>query len=115
MLLPRHLLKICLLTLGLVSPGTAAVSADEHVVIILEAAYFPRKTIVRTGDVVRFVNESGREHTIFHAEGKWATRPFPDGEELLVTIESDMAGGFYGMSGKKIEGELDLLQPDVAD
>ena len=115
MLLPRHLLKICLLTLGLVSPGTAAVSADEHVVIILEAAYFPRKTTVKAGDVVRFVNESGNEHTIFHADGKWATRPIADGEELLVTIESDMAGGFYGMSGKEIAGEIDLLQPDVAD
>jgi plastocyanin len=104
-----------LLTLGLVSPGTAAVSADEHVVIILEAAYFPQKTTVRTGDAVRFVNESGREHTIFHASGKWATRPIADGEELLVTIEPDMAGGFYGTSGKEIAGELDLLKTDVAD
>lgn len=84
-------------------------------VIILEDAYFPQTTAVRRGDVVRFVNRSGKAHAVQHAGGLWATHPIAQGAELLVTIEPGMAGGFYGMSGRKITGQLDLQKPLVTD
>ena len=49
--------------------------AAEHVVIILGTSYFPQKTEVEEGDVVRFVNVSGREHIVVHSGGKWMTMP----------------------------------------
>lgn len=114
-MLLKNLLRVPLLTFGLVLPGLAASAADEHIVIILESAYFPTNTTVVAGDVVRFVNESGRDHAIFHAQGKWASRALAHGEELLVTIEPDMGGAYYGMSETKITGQLDLTRPNVAD
>ena len=90
-------------------------AADEHIVIILETAYFPQKTTVEQGDVVRFVNESGRDHTLYHAQGNWTTRPLADGEELLVMITPEIPGTFYGMGDLKITGQLDLARPATAD
>ena len=69
--------------------------AAEHVVIILGTSYFPQKTEVEEGDVVRFVNVSGREHIVVHSGGKWMTMPMDDGEELLVTIQPDMTARLY--------------------
>ncbi|MGA9434786.1 MAG: hypothetical protein WBV62_11180 [Roseobacter sp.] len=111
----KTVLRVALLSFGLVPTGTAAVAADEHIVIILETAYFPQRTTVKQGDVVRFVNESGRDHTLYHAQGNWTTRPIAQGEELLVTIGPDIAGAYYGMSDFKITGQLDLAQPATAD
>lgn len=114
-MLPKLVYPVLLLTLGIVPSGTAALAGEEHVVIILEDAYFPQKTVLKQGDVVRFVNESGRPHAVFHAAGLWATRPIAKGAELLVTIEPEMSGVFYGISGQKITGQLDLIPPHVAD
>jgi len=114
-LLLKTVLPVALLTLGLVPTGTAAVASDEHIVIILETAYFPQKTTIKQGDVVRFVNESGRDHTLYHAQGNWTTRPLAQGEELLVTITPDIAGAFYGMSDLKITGQLEFAQPTRSD
>jgi len=111
----KTVLLVALLSLGLVPTSTAAVAAEEHTVIILETAYFPQRITVKQGDVVRFVNESGRAHTLYHAQGNWTTRPFAQGEELLVTISPDIAGAFYGMSDLKITGRIDLAQPATAD
>lgn len=114
-MLPKRVLRVFLLSLGLVPPAVAAAAEDEHVVIVLESAYFPSKTVINHGDTVRFVNNSGRDHAVFHADGIWATRPFADGEELLVTIEPEMTGSFYGMSSVKITGQLALDIPNVTD
>lgn len=100
---------------GLVTSGTQAQAGDEHVVIILEDSYFPQKTVVEEGDIVRFVNESSKAHAVRHAEGLWATHPIARGAELLVTIKPEMAGRFYGMSGREISGQLDLKTPVVTD
>ena len=114
-MLLKTVLPVALLTLGLVPTGTAAVASDEHIVIILETAFFPQKTTIKQGDVVRFVNESGRDHTLYHAQGNWTTRPLAQGEELLVTITPDIAGAFYGMSDLKITGQLEFAQPTRSD
>lgn len=114
-LLPKRVLRVLLLGLGLVPPAAVSWAAEEHVVIVLETAYFPEKLTVEQGDTVRFVNESGRKHAIYHKEGNWVTHPFASGEELLVTIEPEMAGSFYGMSSVKITGQLALEIPNVTD
>lgn len=114
-MLPKNSVRVLLFCLGLVSPGTVVQASEEHVVIILEDAYFPQKTVVKQGDIVRFVNESGQAHTVFHEDGLWATHPIAQGAELLVTIEPEMTGGFYGMSAKKITGQFDLDTSHVAD
>lgn len=107
-MLLKTCLRVALLSLGLVPASAATVAAKEHVVIILGAAYFPQKTTVEQGDVVRFVNESGRNHTLYHAQGNWATLPMAHGAELLVTIRPDISGVYHGMSDLKIKGLLDL-------
>ena len=114
-LLLRFGLVVAFVSCGLVPLGAFQASAEEHIVVILEAAYFPRNTTVEPGDVVRFVNESGREHEIFHVNGQWATAPIAEGEELLVTIDEGMTGPFYGVTLQRIEGRLDLLRPSVTD
>jgi hypothetical protein len=114
-LLPKRLLRVLLFSFGLVPLGAAAPAADEHVVIVLEAAYFPDFLIVKQGDVIRFVNQSGRSHRLYHADGNWATKPFATGEELLVTVEPETTGPFYGMSSVKITGQLDLETPAFTD
>lgn len=114
-MLPKRVLRVVLICLGLVPPALADAVTDEHVVIVLETAYFPEKTVLKHGDTVRFVNKSGREHAVYHTQGNWVTRPFASGEELLVTIEPEMTGSFYGMSNVKITGQLDLETPNVAD
>ena len=81
--------------------------------VILESSYFPQKTLVKHGDIVRFVNESGQAHTVFHAQGNWETPQIAEGEELLVTITSGMTGEYSGMTTQKITGQLLLVRPDA--
>ena len=116
-MLLKSVLLVVLLSLGSVplSAATAAAEeqvaqAEEHIVIILGSAYFPQKTTVAEGDVVRFVNVSGRDHTVIQKEGAWATWPMADGEELLVTIEPGMTGEFHGMAKRQINGRFDLVE-----
>lgn len=99
---------VFLLSLGSVPFSAAAALAEEHIVIILGSAYFPQKTTVEEGDVVRFVNVSGGEHTVVHKNRAWATLPMADGEELLVTIEPGMTGEFLGVAKRQISGRFDL-------
>lgn len=105
------LLRVALVILGLVSLNTAPAVADEHVVVILEAAYFPEQSVVNDGDVVRFVNASGRTHTVTHVDGAWQTLPLAHGEELLVTIAPDMTGTFTGLDGPGFFGRLIAAGP----
>lgn len=108
-------LRVALLSLGLASFSARQGQAEEHIVIILETTYFPQKITLEHGDVVRFVNESGLEHEIFHTGGRWATVPIAPGEELLVLIEPGMTGAFQGTAKHRITGQLDLLQDDATD
>jgi len=109
-LLLKSVKIVALLSLGLVPFSAATAWAEEHIVIILGSAYFPQHTVVAEGDVVRFVNVSGRDHTVINSEGKWATLKMADGEELLVEIEPDMTGPFHGKAKTKISGRLDMLR-----
>lgn len=93
-----------------VSLNGQRVQAKEHVVIILNATYFPEETAVAKGDVVRFVNNSGQEHTIMHADGHWATMAIKDRQEILVEINDGMAGPFYGEASHRITGRLHLIR-----
>ncbi|WP_227267502.1 hypothetical protein [Roseobacter weihaiensis] len=107
--------RVALLSLGLASLSALQSQAEEHIVIILEATYFPQKIILEHGDVVRFVNESGSAHEIFHTNGRWATAPIAPGDELLVLIEPGMTGAFHGVAKRWITGQLYLLQGDATD
>lgn len=109
-MLLKYLLPVFLFCSGSVSFSASAAWADEYIVIILGSAYFPQKTAVEMGDVVRFVNVSGQEHTVIHSDGAWMTLPIEDGEELLVQIEKGMTGAFYGQAKELITGRLDLLR-----
>lgn len=100
-------LFVFLVFLGLGPASAIAAQAEEHVVIILEESFFPRKTVVEQGDMVRFVNESGHPSTIRHKAGKWITRPISDGEELLVTITPGMSGAFYSEADNSVVGLIE--------
>ena len=114
-MLLKHALPVALLSLGLVPFSALSVRADEHVVIILGSTYFPQKTTVEQGDVVRFVNRSGTGHTVLHAQGVWVTPQIAAGKELLVTIEPGMTGAFYGVTSKEISGQLTLRESNATD
>ena len=107
------LLRVLCVSLGLVSPKAAPAVAEEHIVVILEAAFFPEQTFVETGDVVRFVNASGQLQTVRHLDGIWTTLPLADGEELLVTIKPGVTGIFTSLEGLPFYGRL-VLPPDEA-
>jgi plastocyanin len=109
-LLLKSVSLVVLLTLGSVPFSATAAWAEEHIIIILGSAYFPQHTIVEDGDIVRFVNVSGRNHQVTHAEEKWITHEMSDGDELLVEIEPDMVGSFYGMAKQLIVGRMDLMR-----
>lgn len=115
MLVFKSVLLVVLLSLGMVPQAAPADASEEHVVIILDSAFFPQKTALKHGDVVRFVNESAYRSTIFHANGGWATHPIAAGEELLVTIGPGMAGAFYGTAQQRIVGVLELQEPAQSD
>ena len=106
---------VALFILGSVPFSATAAWAEEHIVIILGSAYFPQKTAVEEGDVVRFVNVSGKKHTVIHSDGAWATYEMADGEELLVTIEPGMTGPFHGESKQLISGRFDLAGDPVTN
>ena len=80
---------------------------EEHTIIILDTTYFPQTVAVDSGDTVRFINKSGQAHTVFNADGRWATKSIQDDQELLVQIKEGMTGAFYGRSDRWIRGQLD--------
>lgn len=106
---------VALLSLGSVSFSAAAAWAEDHIIIILGSAYFPQKTAVSEGDVVRFVNVSGFDHTILQTGGTWATLEIADGEELLLTIEQGMTGPFHGQAKTLITGQFEKLRQPITN
>ena len=111
----RAALLVSLLSLGPVSLSAVTAQAEEHVVIILDTAFFPDTTILRPGDVVRFVNESKQAKAIIHVQGVWETPSIATGDAIWVTITPDMIGKFVSTSGKRIVGQLLLDEPSAAD
>lgn len=106
---------VVLLSLGLVPFSATAAWAKEHIIIILGSSYFPQQTVLEEGDIVRFVNVSGQQHTVIHSDGKWATLQMADGEEILVEFETGMEGPFHGEAKRTIKGRFDLLRRPVAN
>ena len=101
---------VALLILGSVPFTADPVRAEEHVVMILQSAYFPGRLDVEPGDTVRFVNASGRVHTVSSSEGIWTTGPIPIDAEVTLNFEAAMAGRFHGWAQGLIEGRLDILR-----
>ncbi|MBW4710378.1 cupredoxin domain-containing protein [Roseobacter sp. YSTF-M11] len=94
---------------------TADASAEEHIVIILESAYFPERIDVQVGDTVRFVNESGRAHAVSSSEGLWTTDIIAARAETTVNFAPEMAGRFHGWADRLIEGRLDLTRAPLTN
>ena len=92
--------------LGLAPFSIAAQEAREHVIFILATSYFPDVTEVREGDTVRFVNVSGSAHSVRHQDGLWETLEIGEGQELIMSVSGEMAGGFQDSTGRFSGGLL---------
>jgi plastocyanin len=99
-----------LLTFVSVSFITGSARAEEHIVMILGSAYFPRTTAVASGDTVRFVNVSGTTHVVTSKANLWTTGPIGEGEEIIIAMTPEMTGGFSGQAEKEIEGQFDFVR-----
>ncbi|WP_298839060.1 hypothetical protein [uncultured Roseobacter sp.] len=102
---------VTLFFLGLAPFSIAAQEAREHVIFILATSYFPTVTEVREGDSVRFVNVSGKTHSVRHKDGLWETMDIDEGQELVMSVSAEMAGRFFDNTGR-FSG--DLLRTDQA-
>ncbi|WP_299504097.1 hypothetical protein [uncultured Roseobacter sp.] len=114
-MLLKSALPVALLLFGSVSFTADQVRADEHIVMILQSAYFPDLISVEMGDTVRFVNASGSTHTVGSSEGIWSTDMIADGAEVTLEIRQAMAGRFHGWTNSLIEGRLDLIRAPLPD
>lgn len=114
-MLLKSALPVALLLFGSVSFTAVQVRADEHIVMILQSAYFPDLISVEMGDTVRFVNASGSKHTVGSSEGIWSTDMIADGAEVTLEIRQAMVGRFHGWTNSLIEGRLDLIRAPLPD
>lgn len=103
-----------MLSLGLIPFTADPARAEDHVIIILQSAYFPNLMNVQSGDTVRFINASGRPHAVSSSEGIWTTDPIAMGAEVTLEFDAAMAGRFHGWTTALIDGRFDLW-PRAAD
>jgi len=82
------------LTTAALSLATAA-QADEHVVLILPDAYFPKITYMDAGDTIRFINASGSTHNIIAKNDSWALGPIAVDAEVTMVIDNTIQKTFY--------------------
>ena len=80
----------------IVSALATAAAAKERVVIILAETYFPTVVYVETGDRLRFVNYSGKDHVVRSLDGSWSLGPLAANSEHLVNVDPSMAPVFLG-------------------
>ncbi|MGZ2256862.1 cupredoxin domain-containing protein [Roseobacter sp. A03A-229] len=102
-----------MLILGLIPFTADDLAAEEHVIIILQSAYFPDRVDIASGDIVRFVNASGRPHGVSSSEALWTSAPIAAGGEMALQIDADMVGRFHGWTTGLIQGRLDLRRVPV--
>lgn len=67
--------------------------ANEHVIIVTGFSYFPAVTYAKSGDTVRFINQSGGPETVVGRDTGWVIGPLNDLEEgeLVVNEETELA------------------------
>ncbi len=100
---------------GSVSFSADRAQADEHVIIILDSAYFPYRTAIAEGDTIRFVNVSGATLSVTHVDGLWTTPPMKEGQEMIVNIDPEMVGKYFGWTTRRITGELEYASRMVTN
>ncbi|MEP1355745.1 MAG: hypothetical protein ABJX32_14385 [Tateyamaria sp.] len=91
----------------------SAAAADEHTVLILADAYFPKVTYLDNGDSVRFINMSGGEHNIVAEGAAWEIGPIPDQGEAVLEVGDVVEKLFYDKDAVADDGTL-LVQGEIS-
>lgn len=91
-------------TLFAASPAAAA----EHMILILEDAYFPQVTYLDRGDTVRFVNASGSAHSIIAMDETWEIGPISANGEATIVIDGTIQKTFYNQGSESEDGTFSI-------
>ncbi|MEP1588900.1 MAG: hypothetical protein ABJR46_15720 [Tateyamaria sp.] len=78
--------------------AASPVAAAEHMILILEDAYFPQVTYLERGDTVRFVNASGTAHNIIAKNDSWEIGPIAIDGEATLLVEDGVQKTFYDVN-----------------
>ncbi|MEP2889574.1 hypothetical protein [Tateyamaria sp.] len=84
--------------------AASPVAAAEHMILILEDAYFPQVTYLERGDTVRFVNASGLSHNIIAKNNSWELGPIPVDGEVTLLIDDGVQKTFYNTASEGEDG-----------
>lgn len=87
---------------ALFTAGSAG--AKEHMILILDDAYFPQVTYLDEGDTVRFVNASSNSHNIIGQGGDWEIGPIPIDGEMTMIVAGGLAQTFFDAASEAEDG-----------
>lgn len=114
-MLLKSVSRVALFLLGSVPFSAGAAHANEHVIIVLGSAFFAYNTDVEPGDTVRFVNVSGTTMRLEHADGNWVADPLKEGQEMVLQVNKDTTGKYYGWTTRRIVGHLKLSDSNLTN
>lgn len=101
--------------------GTAA-SAETHIIMIMEDAFFPEISYIDAGDKIRFVNATESSQTVVwgdwsdedeNDEDRWTIGPIESDNYHQITVNSSIELEFKNDDHRDISGALSFEDPDL--
>jgi plastocyanin len=80
---------------ALLCAATTAQAAD-HVVLIVDGAYFPLVTYAAPGDTLVFTNTLETEQQVTGAGDVWTSGPIPQDQSFSLQLSDEVPATFYG-------------------
>lgn len=82
---------------ALLCTATAARAAD-HVILIVDGAYFPLVTHAAPGDRLIFTNTLATEQQVSGINDVWTSGPIAQDGSFAVELDETTPSGFYGIA-----------------
>jgi plastocyanin len=101
--------------------GTAA-SAETHIIMIMDDAFFPEISYVDDGDKIRFVNATTTSQSVVwgdwsdedeNDEDRWVIGPIAADDHYQININSSIELEFKNDDDREINGALSFSDPDL--
>ena len=89
--------------------------AGNHVILIVDGAYFPEILQVETGDNVIFNNTSSTSHTVVSESGEWTTGELGTDQTFQIKMRDITELNFSGAGpdGEVMSGVLTLAAQPI--